>query len=76
MDDDAGSSYQTYYANAIAAAGRTYDTWTVSSQGSPSLATLQQLLIQRIERGVQCKASFFMAQMLALCERAGFVDVG
>lgn len=42
VDDDAGSSYQTYYATALTTLGRTYDTWTVSSSGSPSAATLQQ----------------------------------
>lgn len=41
VDDDAGKSYQTYYASAIAAAGLSYDTWTVSTQGSPTLAKLQ-----------------------------------
>ena len=42
VDDDAGSSYQTYYATALTTLGRGYDTWTVSSSGSPSAATLQQ----------------------------------
>ncbi|MBN2006371.1 MAG: protease inhibitor I42 family protein [Anaerolineae bacterium] len=41
VDDDQGKSYETYYASALAAAGRTYDTWTVSTQGSPSASTLQ-----------------------------------
>jgi hypothetical protein len=41
VDDDQGSSYQTYYINALDALGKSYDTWTVSSQGSPSAATLQ-----------------------------------
>jgi subtilisin family serine protease len=41
VDDDNGSTYQTYYTAALAALGRSYDTWTVSSQGSPSAATLQ-----------------------------------
>lgn len=45
VDDDAGKSYQTYYANALSALGYTYDTWTVYSQGSPSLAKLQQYSI-------------------------------
>ena len=45
VDDDAGKSYQTYYANALAANGYTYDTWTVYSQGSPTLAKLQQYSI-------------------------------
>ncbi len=41
VDDDQGSAYETYYANALIAAGRSYDTWTVSTQGSPSASTLQ-----------------------------------
>jgi len=45
VDDDAGKSYQTYYANALAANGYTYDTWTVATQGSPSLSTLQKYQI-------------------------------
>lgn len=45
VDDDAGKSYQTYYANALAAGGYTYDTWTVATQGSPSLSTLQKYSI-------------------------------
>ena len=51
VDDDAGKTYQTYYASAIAAAGFSYDTWTVASQGSPSLATLQQYAIVIWETG-------------------------
>ncbi len=43
--DDAGKSYQTYYANALTAGGYTYDTWTVATQGSPSLSTLQRYQI-------------------------------
>lgn len=42
VDDDTGSSYQTYYAAALTTLGRGYDTWTVASAGSPSAATLQQ----------------------------------
>ncbi len=45
VDDDANKSYQTYYANALAANGYSYDTWTVYSQGSPTLAKLQQYSI-------------------------------
>jgi hypothetical protein len=45
VDDDAGLSYQTYYANALTANGYAYDTWTVYSQGSPTLSKLQQYSI-------------------------------
>ncbi len=45
VDDDQGKSYQNYYANALSALGYSYDTWTVSSQGSPSAATLQSYAI-------------------------------
>jgi hypothetical protein len=41
VDDDTGSSYETYYAAALSTLGRGYDTWSVSSSGSPSAATLQ-----------------------------------
>ncbi len=41
VDDDANSSYQTYYTAALNALGKGYDTWTVYTQGSPSAATLQ-----------------------------------
>ncbi len=41
VDDDAGASYQTYFAAALTTLGRSYDTWTVASSGSPSAATLQ-----------------------------------
>ncbi len=42
VDDDQGSVYETYYTAALNALGYSYDLWTVSTQGSPSLATLQQ----------------------------------
>jgi len=41
VDDDAGSAYETYFTGALNTLGRGYDLWTVSSQGSPSAATLQ-----------------------------------
>ncbi len=41
VDDDTGASYQTYFATALTTLGRGYDTWTVASAGSPSVATLQ-----------------------------------
>jgi uncharacterized repeat protein (TIGR01451 family) len=34
VDDDKGLNYQTYYQNALAAVGETYDTWTVPVNGS------------------------------------------
>ena len=40
VDDDLGQSYQTYYQDALAAAGETYDTWTVAASGSPSASVL------------------------------------
>ncbi len=42
VDDDTGSSYESYYTAALNALGKSYDTWNVQSQGSPSAATLQQ----------------------------------
>jgi hypothetical protein len=42
VDDDTGDSYQTYYIAALDALSKDYDVWTVTSQGSPSAATLQQ----------------------------------
>lgn len=36
VDDDAGDSYETYYASALAAAGQDYDLWTVAIQGNPT----------------------------------------
>ncbi len=41
VDDDAGSSYETYFATALTTLGRSYTTWTVSTSGSPSAATLR-----------------------------------
>ena len=41
VDDDAGSSYETYFTAALNSLGRSYDTWSVYSAGSPSAATLQ-----------------------------------
>ncbi|MBN1135062.1 MAG: S8 family serine peptidase, partial [Anaerolineae bacterium] len=41
VDDDAGSTYQAYFTAALNSLGRSYDTWTVYTQGSPSAATLQ-----------------------------------
>ncbi len=40
VDDDLGKPYQTYYADALTALGRPYDTWTVSQQDGPSFATM------------------------------------
>ncbi len=42
VDDDTGSAYETYFTAALNSLGRSYDTWTVYTQGSPSAATLQQ----------------------------------
>ncbi|MBN1485142.1 MAG: protease inhibitor I42 family protein, partial [Chloroflexia bacterium] len=41
VDDDNGAAYESYYSAALNALGYGYDVWTVSSQGSPSAATLQ-----------------------------------
>ncbi len=40
VDDDEGQSYQTYYQNALTAAGQEYETWTVTAGGSPTAADL------------------------------------
>jgi uncharacterized repeat protein (TIGR01451 family) len=40
VDDDLGQGYQTYYQNALSAAGETYDTWSVTASGSPPSSTL------------------------------------
>jgi subtilisin family serine protease len=40
VDDDGGKSYESYFTASLTASGRTYDVWTVSTQGSPTLATL------------------------------------
>ncbi len=45
VDDDLNKTYQTYYANALTAMGKSFDTWTVYSQGSPTAATLQKYRI-------------------------------
>jgi len=45
VDDDAGEGYQTYYENAIVAAGQAYDLWTVTAAGSPSATDLAQYSI-------------------------------
>ncbi len=42
VDDDAGKTYEGYYTAALDALGKEYDTWNVQSQGSPSLAELQE----------------------------------
>jgi subtilisin family serine protease len=42
VDDDTGDSYQSYYTAALTALGKSYDVWTVATQGSPSASTLQQ----------------------------------
>jgi len=41
VDDDAGKSYESYYTAAVANAGFSYTVHTVSSQGSPSVSTMQ-----------------------------------
>ncbi len=41
VDDDANSSYESYFTAALNSLGRGYDTWNVYTQGSPSVATLQ-----------------------------------
>jgi uncharacterized repeat protein (TIGR01451 family) len=41
VDDDRSQNYQTYYQAALAAAGETYDTWTVvGNNDGPSASTL------------------------------------
>jgi len=45
VDDDTGSTYETYFTAALNALGKSYTVWTVQSQGSPSAATLKQYSI-------------------------------
>lgn len=40
VDDDAGASYEGYYAGSLDSVGALYSQWTVSAQGSPSQAKL------------------------------------
>ncbi len=40
VDDDAGENYETYYANALTAAGVDYQLWDVGASGSPTAADL------------------------------------
>lgn len=40
VDDDLNQNYQAYYQNALTAAGETYDTWNVLTNGSPAASTL------------------------------------
>ncbi|MFO7792416.1 MAG: carboxypeptidase regulatory-like domain-containing protein [Candidatus Saliniplasma sp.] len=40
VDDDDGKTYESYFTDALS--GYDYDTWTVSSDGSPSSSTLGQ----------------------------------
>jgi C1A family cysteine protease len=40
VDDDAGKSYEGYYTAALGALGKSYHTWNVQSQGSPSASKL------------------------------------
>lgn len=42
VDDDAGSSYETYYKDALTANGFTYANWVVKTQGSPPLSELNK----------------------------------
>ncbi|MDI6808721.1 MAG: T9SS type A sorting domain-containing protein [Candidatus Eisenbacteria bacterium] len=42
VDDDAGSSYETYYQSAIASTGLNYLLWSVKTSGSPTLAELMK----------------------------------
>jgi hypothetical protein len=44
VDDDAGDAYESYFTNALDAVGVEYDLWTVSSQGSPGLAVLEEYI--------------------------------
>ena len=45
VDDDNGAAFETYYKDALTALGypqnQGFDIWTVSTDGSPSVATLQ-----------------------------------
>ncbi len=45
VDDDNGSTYESFYTAALNTLGKSYSVWTVQSQGSPSAATLQQYQI-------------------------------
>jgi subtilisin family serine protease len=45
VDDDNGSTYETYFKAALDSLGKSYTVWTVRSQGSPSAATLQSYRI-------------------------------
>jgi hypothetical protein len=40
VDDDNGLPYEGYFTAALDALSKDYDTWTVQSQGSPSVTTL------------------------------------
>ncbi|MCX5800005.1 MAG: T9SS type A sorting domain-containing protein [Candidatus Eisenbacteria bacterium] len=42
VDDDGGSSYESYYKAALDANGYTYANWVVKTQGSPSLSELNK----------------------------------
>ena len=42
VDDDNGSSYESYFTAALDSLGSDYDTWSVESLGSPSASILQQ----------------------------------
>jgi hypothetical protein len=44
VDDDEGDSYETYFTDALDDLGIDYDVWTVTSQGSPGLAVMQEYI--------------------------------
>lgn len=44
VDDDEGDPYETYFTNALDNLVVDYDVWTVTSQGSPSLAVMEEYI--------------------------------
>ncbi len=44
VDDDAGDLYEIYFTDALDALALDYDVWTVTSQGSPSLAVMEEYI--------------------------------
>ena len=51
VDDDAGSSYETYYTTALDALGRSYDYWNDAESGPPSSSLLSDYSIVIWETG-------------------------
>ena len=44
VDDDNGDAVESYFTDALDALGIEYDVWTVTSQGSPPLATMEEYI--------------------------------